>query len=327
MLFFLCRQFRPIAATWLGAKGPSAHSKNKGWAGPGLLLWKHFTRVVMLTENYRQKDDPKYARFLIRVRNGTVRKKDLAYIQPRVMGQPSTDPSVTYDDPLWRGAPHLFSRNDVIAQHNVQASRCAAQDLKVPPVVVWAIDMPDRGAKPFSLVTRTMLPHFRPKSQTVQPGVLILYPGQKLRVQAFAKQSSVTGLVNGATATLVRIVYNKDESSERPTDPATPRELNNMPQYLILKLDKPGLKPLAINGLEPGEFIIKPVTNNFVFKQEPKDFGVGVRRLMFPLEPAAAMSEFKASPLSKPTSTRSCNHTRMHATFTGPRRNSRPCCS
>ena len=72
-----------------------------------------------------------------------------------------------------------------------------------------------------------------------------------------------------------------------------------MPQYLILKLDKPGLKPLAIKGLEPGEFIIKPVTNNFVFKTEPKDFGFGVRRLMFPIEPAAAMSEFKASPLSK----------------------------
>ena len=119
--------------------------------------------------------------------------------------QPSTDPSVTYDDPLWRGAPHLFSRNDVIAQHNVQASRCAAQDLKVPPVVVWAVDMPERGAAPLSLLTRTMLPHFRPKCQTVQPGVLLLYPGQKLRVQAFAKQSSVTGLVNGATATLVQV--------------------------------------------------------------------------------------------------------------------------
>ena len=90
-------------------------------------MWKHFTKVVLLTENYRQKDDLKYARFLVRVRNGTVRNKDFAYIQPRVMGQPSTDPSVTYDDPLWRGAPHLFSRNDVIAQHNVQASRCAAR--------------------------------------------------------------------------------------------------------------------------------------------------------------------------------------------------------
>ena len=141
--------------------------------------------------------------------------------------------------------------------------------------------MPERGATPLSLVTRTMLPHFRPKSQTMQPGVLILYPGQKLRVQAFAKQSSVTGLVNGATATLVRIVYNKDESSKHTSDPAVPRELNSMPQYLILKLDKPGLKPLAIKGLEPGEFIIKPVTNNFVFKTEPKDFGFGVRRLMF----------------------------------------------
>ena len=67
-----------------------------------------------------------------------------------------------------------------------------------------------------------------------------------------------------------------------------------MPQCLILKLDKPGLKPLAIPGLAPGEFIIKPVTNKFTFKQDPKDFGVGVRRFMFPLEPAAAMSVFKA---------------------------------
>ena len=293
------RQFRPIAATWLGAAGPSAHSKNKGWAGPGLLLWKHFTSVVLLTENYRQKHDPKYARFLIRVRNGTVRQKDVAYIQPRIMGLPSTDPTVTYDDPLWRGAPHLFSRNDVIAQHNVQASRCAAQDLQVPPVVVWALDMPERGAEPLTLVARSMLPHYRPKSVTVQPGVLLLYPGQKLRVQAFTKQSSVTGLVNGATATLVRIVYNTDESSAATLDPATARELDCMPQCLILKLDKPGLKPLAIPGLGPGEFMIKPVTNKFTFKQDPKDFGVGVRRLMFPVEHAAAMSEFKASLLSK----------------------------
>ena len=76
------RQFRPIAATWLGAAGPSAHSKNKGWAGPGLLLWKHFTSVVLLTENYRQKHDPKYARFLIRVRNGTCRLHPAAEYGP-----------------------------------------------------------------------------------------------------------------------------------------------------------------------------------------------------------------------------------------------------
>jgi hypothetical protein len=252
-------------------------------------LWKNFTTVVLLTENYRQKADPRYARFLMRVRNGTVRKKDYAYIKPRVLGLPETDPSLSYDNPLWRAAPHLFSRNDVIAQHNVQASRCAAQDLKVPPVVIWAQDLPEKGAAPFTLLARSScsLPHFRPKSLTVQPGVLLLHPGQKLRVQAFKKQSSLTGLVNGATATLVRIVYNKDESFTRPSDPGTPRELNNMPQYLILKLDKPGLKPLAIKGLEPGEFIIKPVTNNFVFKTEPKDFGFGVRRLMFPIEPAS----------------------------------------
>ena len=215
------------------------------------------------------------------------------------MGLPSTPPTVTYDDPLWRGAPHLFSRNDVIAQHNVQASRCAAQDLQVPPVVVWALDMPERGAEPLTLVARNMLPHFRPKSVTVQPGVLLLYPGQKLRVQAFTKQSSVTGLVNGATATLVRIVYNTDEKSTATLDPAAARELDCMPQCLILKLDKPGLKPLAIPGLGPGEFMIKPVTNKFTFRQDPKDFGVGVRRLMFPVEHAAAMSEFKASLLSK----------------------------
>ncbi len=249
---------------------------------------------MLLTENYRQKDDPRYARFLERVRNGTVRKKDYAYIKPRILGQPSTDPSLTYDNPLWRAAPHLFSRNDVIAQHNVQASRCAAQDLEVPPVVVWAQDLPERGAAPFTLLARDSLPHFRPKSLTVQPGVLLLHPGQKLRVQAFKKQSSLTGLVNGATATLTRIVYNNSEASLAIQDPTQARELDCMPQCLVLKLDKPGRIPLDIPGLAPGEFIIKPVTNNFVFKQDPKDYGVGVRRFMFPVEPAAAMSEFKA---------------------------------
>jgi hypothetical protein len=230
----------------------------------------------------------------VRVRNGTVRKKDYAYIKPRVMGLPTTDPSLSYDNPLWRAAPHLFSRNDVIAQHNVQASRCAAQDLEVPPVVVWAQDLPERGAAPLTILARSSLPHFRPKSMTVQPGVLLLHPGQKLRVQAFRKQSSLTGLVNGATATLTRIVYNKFETPCAMQVSTQARELDCMPQCLVLKLDKPGRIPLEIPGLGPGEFIIKPVTNQFVFKQDPKDFGVGVRRFMLPVEPAAAMSEFKA---------------------------------
>ena len=80
-------------------------------------------------------------------------------------------------------------------------------------------------------------------------------------------------------------------------------------QCLILKLDKPGLKPLAIPGLAPGEFIIKPVTNKFTFKQDPKHFGVGVRRFMFPVEHAAAMSEFKVLLSPNPhTRARTCTH-------------------
>ena len=129
---------------------------------------KQFTTVVKLVQNYRQKCDPWFAAYLDRVRNGTQTNSDVKRIRTRVLGK--ADPSLNYNNPLWRRADHIFSRNDAISIFNIHSSLSAAAELGLQPIIIWARDDTKDGVRSLSRQARLELPHYRPQKQAIPPG-------------------------------------------------------------------------------------------------------------------------------------------------------------
>ena len=155
---------------------------------------------------------------------------------------------LTYAKWEWRTAEHLFSRHQVIAPFNTQAALRSALDLGATPTVYFARHDPHP-----SLEQMPCLPFYIPsgKGTTFPPGVLVLYPGQILRLQG-VRANPKTGIVNGAKVKLLHIEINPAERSVLV--PGCPRELTSTPLFLKVRLLKPGQVRLQVPGLETDEF-------------------------------------------------------------------------
>jgi len=209
------------------------------------------------------------------------------------MGTPHTSPGITYAKWEWRTAEHLFSRHQVIAPFNTQAALRSALDLGATPTVYFARHDPHP-----SLEQMPCLPFYIPsgKGTTFPPGVLVLYPGQILRLQG-VRANPKTGIVNGAKVKLLHIEINPAERSVLV--PGCPRELTSTPLFLKVRLLKPGQVRLQVPGLETDEFLICPRKRRFTYLQPgptPKAYKpqISMTRTQFPVMTGSALTEFIA---------------------------------
>ena len=104
----------------------------------GRLLWLQLTHVIFLTQQMRQANDPEYAAFISRLRNGTSNSEtidqDYKYLQSLMIKNNNMN------DPIWNFAGVCVSRNELREKinkvqcdrfsdfHNTNVYMCKAED-------------------------------------------------------------------------------------------------------------------------------------------------------------------------------------------------------
>ena len=236
------------------------NTKNGVIHAEGRRLWMDASQnVVILTENMRQKSDPKLAQVLGDMRNQDHSRVDEHYdlLKTRELTSMSNLPA------CFQHAPILTGTNAVRSAINFAKVKKLALINKVKVVVLLSKD--SVGAKETALTTleKNELWHLVEKDSTGNLiGMLPLVYNMPVLIKD--NQAVELGICNGTLATFKRLIFDPDEPHFNVTNTSMTNQLHfirKMPVCAIVEIDKPTFERLP--GLAPGEFPIFPVRKFF----------------------------------------------------------------
>lgn len=255
----------------------------------GASLWRDVRCHVELTQNWRQRLDPKYSNLVQRVKNGRA-WQGLGPRRPDQIGSGDNYASGDYETLLARrldtlklqgldltrflNAPFIVARKAVRDPLNLLKTRQFANDTGQAVERFACIDR--IGKRPVNEVERERLLRLSSSVTKDALGVLSLVPGMKVMItENVAIGQSV---VNGAEGKLVHVEYDLGPNGAKVA----------LCAYVHVPLSR-----ISIDGLPPNVIPILPTTTKFTYNG-PRGDSYSISRTQLPMIPAYAYTDYKS---------------------------------
>lgn len=273
------KTFENVSASAMGQQKPNA------WNAQGVLAWRQFEDVILLTENWRQKKDPAYASMLMRIRkghncrerragcDGECNRKDFAMLNSVLLESSSFYNAADFVD-----APIIVGTKSLRDQINTLKARLHAQRMGVTDYVYFADDTYTGGKQQMDARVRIMLSRLAANKVDDMLGELPLFPG--MQVMLVENQCTPIGLVNGAVGIVHSIDFTLDVLNRKVAKCA----------YVAFR----NVEAPSIPNVPPGTFPITPKSKAFRYHKDQHSDVIPFSRKQLPLVPAYAMTDYKS---------------------------------
>jgi hypothetical protein len=268
-------------------------------AAIGYDRFQQFMYVVQLNENMRQNGDPAFFALLTRLRHSVCTWSDVAFLNAHVLG-PTTAAHIDFAEPAWHNATAISPRNLTSYSVGLARARAKALGLGVRPIVILARDFIVHGDDALvqpSAADRAELWQKPAAHASNCDGMLVTFPGMRVRLTAHVDGLRRLGCVNGAEGELVSILPHHLEPPFPHSDGSTvPYYLRYTPEALLIRLDRDRLP----NGDEQDRLIpICPRRKQFEWKPK-QGRTLKVSRGGFRLTDAGSITEIKSQGMTIP---------------------------
>jgi len=226
-------QLPPVLDSSLFAEIP--FSKRNDIQLSSSLLYKDFTTVVHLSQNFRLQTRDLFPSALLRLRNGETTEKDFEMFKSRMLS--SVSPSTVEE---FEKALHLLVKRDDVSSHNI----CKLKALKIPLVQINAQHSNPKAVK----ITAQQADNFEPS----------LIKGPNATVMLIRNISLPLRLTNGTTASIYDVLYASDSKPPQ------------LPEVIVLKMSDDYTGPSFLDNV-PGIIPIVPITTHFDFNNKHYD--------------------------------------------------------
>ena len=213
----------------------------------GRGLWLQVTNVIILTENMRQRDDPRYFELLQRLRINQCTEDDWALLCTRSINPAACDkdgrdgllPSQVESSIGFQYAPLIVGRNSIRASLNIAYAHALAKRHQLP--LIWATAV-DRFGDQTDLATKrrlTKILRTLPESQTkytMQRLPLVI----GMRVLLRKNLCTEWNLCNGSEGTIRHVVYASDDDKRlvEAGKPGQSVRLRELPEYVLVEFPR-----------------------------------------------------------------------------------------
>ena len=239
-------------------------------------LWKQINHIVILDEQMRVQDQD-YLAILNRLREGKCTDSDIALLNNRVVDQANSVTSINDTPIIAPGNQVVMSINDLFVDSHSQCTKV---------YVSSAYDHIGRTGKVPKKVAKIYKNWANTRTQGL-PRELKLFVGMPISITTNIKTE--LGITNG-TSGVVKFIHLKN--GEVIDGDTGLHELQQMPDYIIVKLDDIDVKPL--DGLPPNCIPIEPMKKSFQVSMSGKQKNVNVNRMHFPLVPRFSCTAHKS---------------------------------